>query len=418
MAKKRTPPRPMRRIDLREHTTSKDPFPLSATERQQWAEVLPSVTLDPAERDGEYHLRPGSVVGAIEVGDLSILIEPKIGIPQLLSLACYAMGIVKHQDLGMFDFRRDEALPDVLACALSDAARQAFRKGLLHGYHTEEEALYGIRGRIRFDDQLRRRYAIAMPVEVRYDEFTNDILANQLVKAATLRLGMLQLRSQEARRGLGWVGGMLSGVSLTEFLPRRVPEVAFDRLNDHYRLVVELARLILRHSEFQSSRGEVRASGFLVNMDDLFEQFVTRALREALGVSERTFRKGRHTDRLTLDENHHVRLFPDLSWWDGSVCRFVGDAKYKRVSDQRIPNADLYQMLAYATALDLPGGMLIYAQGEAEPMVHKVRHLDKWLEVAALDLSGTTDQVLIRVEELANRILDLRNETSRLRGAA
>lgn len=408
----------MRRIDLQEHTTSQVPLRLSSAQRRQLEGIVPSLSFEPAEMEGAYLLRPGSVVGAVEVGDLSILIHPKIGIPQLLSLACYAMGIVKHQDLGMFDFRKDEALPDVLACALSDAARQAFRRGLLHGYHTEEEALYGIRGRIRFDDQLRRRYAIAMPVEVRYDEFTNDILANQLVKAAIVRLGRMRLRSQEARRGLGWVGGMLSGVSLAEFLPKRVPEVAFDRLNDHYRLVVELARLILRHSEFQSSRGEVRASGFLVNMDDLFEKFVTRALREALGVSERTFRKIRRRDGITLDEDHHVRLYPDLSWWDGSVCRFVGDAKYKRISDQRIPNADLYQMLAYATALDLPGGMLIYAQGEAEPVVHKVRHLDKWLEVAALDLSGTLDQVLARVEELANRIVVLRNETKKLRGAA
>ena len=408
----------MRRIDLQEHTTTKEPYPLSATERHHLRQALPSVFLDPAEREGEYYLRPGSIVGAFEIGELSILIEPKIGIPQLLSLACYAMGVIKLQDLKMFDFKRDEALPDMLACALSAGARQAFRRGLLHGYRTEEETLYGIRGRIRFDDQLRRRFAIAMPVEVRYDEFTNDILANQLVKAAAVRLGKMQLRSKEARRGLGWVGGMLSGVSWVGFPPRKVPEVAFDRLNDHYRLVVELARLILRHSEYQSSRGEVRSSGFLVDMDVLFEEFVTRALREALGVSERTFRKVRRRDKVTLDEDRHVRLYPDLSWWDGSVCRFVGDAKYKRISDQRIPNADLYQMLAYATALDLPGGMLIYAQGEAEPMVHKVRHLDKWIAVAALDLSGTLDQVLARVEELAGRIVDLRNETIKLRGAA
>ena len=42
-----------------------------------------------------YHLRPGSTVGALEIGDMSVLIEPKIGIPQLLSLTCYAMGVYK-----------------------------------------------------------------------------------------------------------------------------------------------------------------------------------------------------------------------------------------------------------------------------------------------------------------------------------
>ena len=52
---------------------------------------------------------------------------------------------------------------------------------------------------------------------------------------------------------------------------------------------------------------------------------------------------------------------------------FVGDAKYKNLADRSAPNADLYQLLAYATALDLPGGTLIYAQDKAEPHMFAVR---------------------------------------------
>lgn len=406
----------MRRIDLREHTTTEEPYQLSATERRQLGEAPLSLSLHPADEDGEYYLRPGSVVGVLAIGDLSILIEPKIGIPQLLSLACYAMGKVKHQDLRMFDFRRDAALPDMLACALSTAARRAFRRGPLHGYRTEEQALYGIRGRIRLDDQLSRRFAIALPVEVRYDEFTNDILANQLVKAAVLRLGGMHLRSQEARRGLGWVGGLLADVSLVEFPTRKVPEVAFDRLNEHYRLVVELSRLILQHSAFQAERGKVRASGFLVDMNYLFQDFLTQALRDALGVSRRVLRSEK---QIPFDEGKRLRPQPDFSWWDGNVCAFVGDAKYKNVEGERkVPAGDLYQLLAYATALDLPGGLLVYAKGEAEEVEYAVRHAGKRLEVASLDLSCPLDEILTQVKGLANRIMDLRNETRKLRGAA
>ena len=363
-------------------------------------------------------MRPGSVVGGLEVGDLSILIQPKIDIPQLLSLGCYVMGVIRHQHLRTFDFERGGALPDLLACALSAAARQAFRKGLLHGYRTEEEALYGIRGRVRFNDQIRRRFGIPLPVEVRYDEFTNDILANQLVRTAAAQLARMQLHSQEARRGLGWMGGILSDVSRVEFMPRKVPEVTFDPLNEHYRLVVGLARLILRHSQYQSGRGGVRSFGFLVDMDVLFEEFLISALRETLGISHRIFRKVHHRDKVTFDEKDHVRLLPDLSWWDGGVCTFVGDAKYKRISNQRIPNADLYQMLAYTTALDLPGGLLVYAKGEAEEKVYDVRHAGKKLEVAVLDLSCSLEEILTQVKELSRRITNMRDEARRLRRVA
>lgn len=407
-----------RRINLKEYDSSK--YSLSVAERDALRAVIPSLAIGPVEgEDTKYILTPGSTVGAIEIGNLSALIEPKIGIPQLLSLACYAMGAFRPQP-EMFDYPPEYALPDVLALTLASAARRAFSRGLLHGYITEEESLYGIRGRIRFDDQIRRRFGVPLPVEVRYDEFTDDILANQLVKAAVARLGGMRLRSQTARRGLGWIAGTLDNISPVEFPPGDVPNITFDRLNEHYRGVVGLSRLILRHSAFESGRGGIRAAGFLMDMNVVFQEFVTVALRDALGVSERVLRSDKNMPRrVHLDEERRVRLEPDLSWWHGSSCLFVGDAKYKNITGERIPNADLYQLLAYTTALDLPGGMLIYAEGEEVDVVtYRVRHSGKRLEVAALDLSGALDEVLSRVNDLADRIRKLRDEARGLECAA
>ncbi len=390
----------MREIDLQEYRQS-DPIRLTAAQVRVLQTSRLSINVAPTgDADGEYRLTPGSTVGALEIGDLSVLIRPKIGIGQMLSLACYAISKFKPQP-ELFDFPREYALPDVLALALAAAARQAFSRGLLHGYRVEEEALYTVRGRIMFAEQLRTRFGIPLPVEVRYDEFTNDIQANQLVKAAVYRLGRMRLRSQAARRQLGRIAGMLENVSPVDYSPRNVPEVRFDRLNEHYRGVVSLSRLILQHGAYESSRGEVRASGFLMDMNVVFQEFVTVALREALGVSPNAFRERRIP---SLDVGGRVSLRPDLVWRDGGRYIFVGDAKYKNVSGQRIPNADLYQLLSYTTALDLHGGLLIYAEGEAVTATFNVRHAGKRLEVAALDLSGTLDEVLDRVGELAGVI--------------
>ena len=406
----------MRQINLQEYVPS-GPHALSTDQRDALSGIK-SLNVVRADTEGakvEYYLTPGSTVGTVEIADLSVLIEPKIGIPQLLSMACYAMGAYKSQDQRLFDFEEEETLPDTLALALAAAARQAFSRGLLHDYLTREEALYTVRGRIRFDDQIRRRFGIPMPIEVRYDEFTDDILANRLVKAATARLGGMRLRSQPARIGLGWIAGMLDNISPIELAPKDVPEVRFDRLNEHYRGVVELSRLILRHSAFESGRGQVRASGFLMDMNVVFQEFVTVALREALGVSTDALRE-RTID--SLDRGGQVHLRPDLVWQEGTRCVFVGDAKYKRIRHERIPNADLYQLLAYVTALDLPGGMLIYAEGEAEPMVHEVRYSGKRLEVAALDLSGPLEEILERVDQIADGVRVLSREARKLRHAA
>ena len=400
----------MRKIKLTEYR-ERGPYRLAISERDSLKAALPSLTIQPAMgAEGAYCLTPASIVGAVEVGDISLMIEPKIGISQLISLACYAIGKVKFQDRD-FDVREERALPDALALALSSAARRAFGRGLLHGYLVQEEALQTVRGRIRFNDQIRRRFGIPLPVEVRYDEFTDDIVANRLVKAAVARLGKSGLRPGKARTDLGWVWAMLDNVSLVEFPPKSVPEVKFDRLNEHYRSVVALARLILRHGAFESGRGDVRAQGFLMDMNVVFQEFVTVAFREALGVSEGAFKESEipSLDVLAVGEKGKISLWPDLVWRVGSACVFVGDAKYKRIMNERIPNADLYQMLAYVTASGLPSGMLIYAkeEGEADGTIYRVRNSGeelKELHVVALDLEGDLDAILCRVGALGSRI--------------
>ena len=259
-------------------------------------------------------------------------------------------------------------------------------------------------------EQLRRRFDVLLPVEVRYDEFTDDILANRLIKAAAELLGRMRLDDARSRDGLRWMGATLANVTPVSFSPHEVPEVAFDRLNAHYREVVALSRLVLRHQALELERGGTRAAGFLIDMNKVFQGFVTRALRESLGVSDRTLRSDKSLPRrITLDERDRLRLEPDLTWWDGSTCTFVGDAKYKRVRDERVPHADLYQILAYATALNLPGGLLIYAEGEAGRVVHEVRHSGTRLGVATVDLAGSIDEIRATIDQLARRVRSFRD---------
>ncbi len=70
--------------------------------------------------------------------------------------------------------------------------------------------------------------------------------------------------------------------------------------------------------------------------------------------------------------------------------------------------------MAYVTALDLPGGLLVYAKDDDDPetrgMTYDIRNTGKCLEVAVLDLSGTLEDVLGRVKNLASKARELRAE--------
>ena len=250
--------------------------------------------------------------------------------------------------------------------------------------------------------EVNRRFGIPLPVEVAYDEFTEDIEENRLLKTALHRLPRLPVRSEQSRRGVNGLRPAFNTVELGDYR-QGTPSVQYTRLNSHYRPAVELARLIIDNSSLELFHGEVSGASFMLDMNTVFEQFLFVALREALGLSGREWKRG---ERLTLDVDGKIRLNPDLSWWSNGHCCFVGDAKYKRLMSERFPNADIYQVLAYCTAVDLPSGLLVYAAGESETGRYRIKHTDKTIEVESLNLAGQPEDILAQVNRLAEKVKD------------
>ena len=89
-----------RHLDLQEWRTSKS-IALSISERDDLRHFLDSIE-PAADREDVYILTPGSKVGAFEIGDLSVSIQPKLDIGRVLYLASYALGAE-----GAVDFRRE-----------------------------------------------------------------------------------------------------------------------------------------------------------------------------------------------------------------------------------------------------------------------------------------------------------------------
>jgi 5-methylcytosine-specific restriction enzyme subunit McrC len=385
-------------LRLSEYHTS-EAVELSPAQRDWLRE--PDLHLDIAPTrgiEGHYDVTPSSWIGALEGPGLSILIRPKLPIERVLFMMSYALDPASWRDL-QFGFSESESLVEAIAPGFVYQIRKAFARGLLQGYRSQEDSLLLVRGRIRFEDQLRLRPGRLLPIEVRYDDFTEDIEENRLIKAALHTLRQIRLRSRPARESLRAFDATLSNVSLMEY-GRAVSGPVFTRLNEHYRSAVELARLILRTASFELGPGGVTTSAFLVDMNQVFEDFVYVALSERLGLSSQTFRQGA---LFWFDTRAAIAVRPDLSWWSRSKCVFVGDLKYKKIQTG-IPNADLYQAFAYATAAELDESLLVYAEGEDREREHTVVNAGKRLSIATLRLTGSPAEILVEIDELAERV--------------
>ena len=257
----------------------------------------------------------------------------------------------------------------------------------------------------------RRRVAVA------YDEFTEDILENRLLRAALMVLCRLPVRTAGLHAKLAAALMRFDMVTDIVFDRRDVPKVQFSRLNAHYENTIELARLILEARSYEHrGRGSVLGQAFLIDMNKVFEDFLVVSLRESLGLDARIFPQGANGHKLYLDNEAHVRLKPDLSWWVADRCAFVGDAKYKYISDEKVHNADIYQMLAYLTATGLQRGLLIYGSGLSEPGTIKIPGATKRIDLCCLDLTKPPKELLEQIEQLGFDIRRSRQKALAVRG--
>jgi len=343
-------------------------------------------------------IAPRRKVGVARVGPVVVRIHPKISIPRLFWLLGFTA------DRGWRGGEVPFAVTDELVVAIADAflrqVEPALAEGPLQGYHEVDDALNVLRGRVREQEQLRRRFGIPVPIFVRYDEFDTDIAENQILRTAADRLRLLPGLTGVVRTRLRHVDATLAGAAL---LHRGMPIPGWrpTRLNQRFHLALWLAELIIRQTSLDQPRGTVQADGFVVDMAKVFEDFVTKALGSAL---EGFAGNGVAQQRRWLDEGNTILIQPDLTWLRDGAPVAVIDAKYKAEKPSGFPNADMYQMLAYCTALGLAAGHLVYAKGNDAECSAVIRHAGTAICCHALDLDTSPEALLTQVDQLAKSI--------------
>jgi 5-methylcytosine-specific restriction enzyme subunit McrC len=346
-----------------------------------------------------WRLDSDSRVGVAVGEDWEVRVRPRLAVPELLFLLSYAIDPKGWRDqVAGFDATDD--LFDAVAHGFSTQATRVLERGALRGYVEVGERLPYLRGRIRFADQIARA-VLPIPLEVSFEEFTIDVPENRLLLAATNLLLRLPRVPDLARRRLLAVRATLDGVGRPA--PGEEIELPpFTRLNERYRAALTLAVLVLRARSFRDARGSVEATTFVFDMNRVFEDFLSVALREALTPFGGSVQL-QGSDHLDVGKKVDIR--PDIRWVRGGETKAVIDAKHKRLGKAGPPSEDVYQMLAYCTALDLPVGYLVYA---ADPGLVSgdlvIRNSRCEVRVRTVDLTGKPERVLKTVAELAAEV--------------
>ncbi|WP_309892197.1 5-methylcytosine restriction system specificity protein McrC [Archangium sp.] len=370
---------------------------LDPAEAAALASADPRILRIEFDRTGATRIVPGPYVGRLRIAGFDLWLEPKVPITTLLSMLAEVSELVELKpDIGIAE---GERLEDFIARAFLREVSGVLRQGLHRLYVRHDDQVTAIRGRldVRRTAQLLSR---ARPqAHCEFDEFTNDTPENRVLLAAIRALAVNEAVSQKWRAQARAVQPEFLGV--TEVTPEigSATRLGSDPRTRHYRVALRLAVLVLRAMGFHERHGALRSSGFLVNMNALFETLLTRRLTAALlplGIEVLS------QVRDTLDIDGRVEIRPDLLVRGPNARRVVVDAKYK-VAQEPTP-ADLYQMVAYCRVLGTSSAVLVGA-GERPHSVVRVRdgttvHLESMSLATPAALTNSVQRLALLLERL------------------
>lgn len=307
-------------------------------------------------------LNPASNVGVIWLpSGRTIRCEPKVAVDNIFFMLAKVLGFPSPFLPFHISFESVDELFDFVVDHFANLVDERLSRGLYRSYVEREGNLLTVRGRIAIAEDIRRNHVLRHRTYCQFTEFTWDVPENRIIRQTVHVVAQL-VRRTDLRRRLNELDHQLG-----ELDPAPLPLSVFDRfayhrLNDDYEPIHRLCRLFLEGASVSEELGEFGFRAFLLDMNLLFERFVTVSL-EDLARSPFGLRPQFGS---SLDTEQRVGIKPDLMFTWRHVPAMPADCKYKRIKEGEFKNADLYQMLAYCTALGLPRGALIYPRNESE----------------------------------------------------
>ncbi len=280
----------------------------------------------------------------------------RIPLQNLYYLLCYAWDVLPAREEVYVAAEPFTSLPNLLARVLLNGTAVLFRRGLPGGYVRQQVTYEGLKGKVLWAESVR---TLALPRQravCTFEEFSSDILPNQLLKATLERLIRTPEIETGTRRDMAHALRLLAGIRSVSPTDERFREARRQYLPAAYRLLLSVCELfhhqLLPNEKtgtyrFQSFEGDERQMGYL------FEAFVRNFCRRELPQYRvRREHIAWQWQATEIDRQYLPRMETDVSLEDAHR-KLIIDAKFYvrtlqvKYDARKLHAPHLYQLFAY-----------------------------------------------------------------------
>lgn len=305
-------------------------------------------------------IRAHKYVGFIKVGDKNIQVLPKIlrskngdeeenkklNLKFLLYMLKLTEKIkVKNAFISNFaNYENDllEIFIHIFANNLLELLRRDFRRD----YNYVEDNSSFLKGKILVSKNILHNGRKSTKFYCGYEVFTEDHILNQTLKY-TSHLLLSISSSHNNKKSLQNILNLLANIKLLPITRAMLEVITYNRLNNHYRPVIELCKIILENSSVDLRLGKLETFSFMFDMSKLFEEFIFQVLnRNKAKLNINSIRAQSYLGTIFNSFQMKYDILVNINNKD-----IIIDTKYKTPGNKNkkgIEQNDLYQMFTYS----------------------------------------------------------------------
>ena len=308
-----------------------------------------------------------SLVGYIITPKREILLKPKyqeINFNHILRIYLYLNSFHKNDDSKLLNVSANNDV-DVARMFL-DSLENQMKDGILREYKEKIQSTDDIIGRVNFAKTvLNIKKNKKKPVLTTVRNLSTDNSINRLIAGALIKLRNHKNYALRANEALNFFWEVSNPVTTKGHY--YLQQIVFNSINNSYREIATYAAMLIDYTDYSDLGSSTGVQSFLINFDTLFEDFIIAITTES--GEENKFSTWKQKKLLTnnIVSDYELYYQPDLLYdfdSDSPLNNFkpysFGVLDVKNKAYGIFKNADVYQLLTYANALNSKKAVLIY----------------------------------------------------------
>ena len=296
-------------------------------------------------------------------------------------------------------------LQNLSAKILNNGLNRLFKKGLTRDYRSKTEDIKSVKGKINFNSTIKKNLLMNGKVSCEFDEFDEDNIQNQIIKATISKLIKTNNLDQENKNNLIRKKIRFSGVSEIRLQRSHFSRVRLNSNNSSYDFLLRICRLIFFSLVPSEELGRYNFRDPLDYDTDykrskLFEEFVSEFYnieQDELRV-ERSKQLSWGFDEITEDSLELVPIMKTDMILSNQTRKIIIDTKYyehplstNNFQQRKIHQNNLYQIFSYMKNTGITEhqnleGILLYAAVD-EDFDHQYRKDGNKISVKSINLN-------------------------------